>query len=218
MTWLLDNLGLIGTLSLQHLRLSLVPILVGTLGAIPLGWIAWRFPFVRGGLLGAVGLVYTIPSLALFVLLPPILGIPFLSEWNVIIALTLYAVAILVRGATDAFSSVGQAVLDQATALGYSPWQRFWRVELPLAGPVILAGVRVVAVSTVALVTVGVLVGVSSLGYFFTDGFQRRIPSEIATGIIMTVAVALVLDLLIVRVGRLLLPWSNARRYGEVTT
>jgi osmoprotectant transport system permease protein len=210
MSWVLDNVELISRLTLAHIRLSVIPILVGAVVAIPLGWLAYRFPPVRGVLLTAVGLIYTIPSLALFVLLPPLLGLPFLSSANVIIALSLYAVAIMVRSAADAFDSVDPAILRSATAVGYESWQRVLFVELPLAGPVILAGLRVVAVSTVSLVTVGILVGVQSLGYLFTDGFQRNIEAEILTGIVMTVIVALFFDFILVAIGRLLMPWSRA--------
>jgi osmoprotectant transport system permease protein len=209
MSWVANNTDLIIRLTLDHIWLSLIPIVLGALIAIPLGWVAYRYQAIRGGLLTSVGIVYTIPSLALFVLLPPLLGLPFLSPASVIIALTLYAVAIMVRSAADAFVSVDPSVLRSATALGYESWQRVLFVELPLAGPVIIAGLRVVAVSTVSLVTVGVLVGVQSLGYFFTDGFQRRIEAEILTGIVMTVLVAVVFDLILVGIGRLLMPWAK---------
>ena len=157
MNWIVNNLGLIGGLTLEHLRLSVVPIVLGFVIAIPLGWVAWRYRVTRGLVLTVAGLLYTIPSLALFVVLPPLLGIPFLSEFNVTIALTLYAVALMARAAADAFGSVDPGVRQSATAVGYSAWRRFWEVEFPLAGPVLLAGLRVVAVSTIALVTVGIL-------------------------------------------------------------
>jgi osmoprotectant transport system permease protein len=118
-------------------------------------------------------------------------------------------VAIMVRSAADAFSSVDPDVLRSATAMGYESWQRVVFVELPLAGPVIIAGLRVVAVSTVSLVTVGILVGVQSLGFFFTDGFQRRIEAEILTGLVMTVCVAVVFDLILLGIGRGLMPWAK---------
>ena len=208
MGWVLDNLGLIGELTLTHMGLSLIPVILGALLSIPIGWLAHRFPPARGSILSVVGIFYTIPSLALFVLLPPLFGFPILSELNVIVALVIYAIAIMVRSVSDAFSSIDPGAVRAATALGYGPWQRFFRVELPLAGPVLLAGLRVVSVSTVSLVTVGVLVGVKSLGYFFTDGFQRRIESEILTGIVMTLVVALIFDLALLALGRAVMPWS----------
>jgi len=207
--WVLDNGDLILSLTLHHLRLSVIPIVIGVLIAIPLGWLAHRFAWSQSLLLGAVGVLYTIPSLALFMLIPPLVGISVLSEANVIIALSVYAVAIMVRTASDAFASIEPAALRAATAVGYAEWGRFFSVELPLAGPVLLAGVRVVAVSTVSMVTVGVLVGVQSLGYFFTDGFQRRIIAEVATGVVMTVVIALLLDTLLVVLGRIVMPWNR---------
>jgi osmoprotectant transport system permease protein len=207
--WVLDNGDLILSLTLDHLRLSVIPIVIGVLIAIPLGWLAHRFAWSQSLLLGAVGVLYTIPSLALFMLIPPLVGISLLSEANVIIALSVYAVAIMVRTASDAFASIEPAALRAATAVGYAEWGRFFSVELPLAGPVLLAGVRVVAVSTVSMVTVGVLVGVQSLGYFFTDGFQRRIIAEVATGVVMTVVIAVLLDTLLVVLGRIVMPWNR---------
>ncbi|WP_157156389.1 ABC transporter permease [Diaminobutyricimonas sp. LJ205] len=207
MNWLLSNLDLVWALTLSHIRLSAIPIVLGFVIAVPLGWVAWRYQWTRATLLTVVGLLYTIPSLALFVLIPPILGISFLSELNVIIALTIYAVALMVRSATDALGSVGPDVRQSATAVGYAGWGRFWKIELPLAGPVLLAGLRVVSVSTVSLLTVGVLIGADSLGYLFTNGLQRGIGVEILTGIVVTMLVALLFDVILVLVGRLLMPW-----------
>lgn len=212
MTWVLNNLGLILELTLEHIRLSILPIVLGFLIAIPLGWVAYRYRLTRGLILTLVGLLYTIPSLALFVILPPLLGIGFLSEANVIIALTIYAVAIMARSVADALASVDQGVKQAATAVGYSGWGRFWTVEFPLAGPVLLAGLRVVAVSTVSLLTVGIVVGVQSLGYLFTNGFQRGIVEEVLAGVVMVVIVALLFDGLLVALGRWLMPWTRLNR------
>ncbi|HEY8589355.1 MAG TPA: ABC transporter permease [Naasia sp.] len=209
MNWVSNNLDLVLELSLQHLRLAAIPILVGFAISVPLGWLAYRYQLTRGVLLTAAGLLYTIPSLALFMLLPALTGLSVLSEANVVIALTIYAVAILARSVADAFASVDPTVRQAATAVGYSTWQRFWTVEFPLAGPVMLAGLRVVAVSTIALVTVGILVGVQSLGYLFTNGVQRRIVEEILTGVVATMLLALLVDLLLAVLGRALMPWSR---------
>ena len=210
MEWLSNNLELVFSLTLDHVRLSIIPIVVGFVVSVPLGWWAVRHPKVGAALIPAVGVLYTIPSLALFMLLPPLLGISVLSEANVLIALSIFATALMVQTAADGFSSIQATSLRAATALGYSGWGRFWSVELPLAGPVLLAGVRVVAVSTVSLVTVGILVGVPSLGFLFTDGFQRRIIPEVVTGVAMTVLVALVIDYGLVRLGALVMPWTMA--------
>lgn len=209
MEWLLANWELVGSLTLDHMRISLIPIVLGFLISLPIGWFAERVPATRGLVLGGVGILYTVPSLALFMLLPPMLGISVLSEANVIIALTIYAVAIMGRTVADAFASIEPRALRAATALGYAEWGRFFAVELPLAGPVLLAGLRVVAVSTVSLVTVGVLVGIQSLGYLFTDGFQRRIIPEVLTGVVMTFLVALLFDAVLVALGRVIMPWSR---------
>lgn len=210
MTWVVNNLELILELTVQHVRLSLLPIVLGFIIALPLGWLAYRYRLTRGLVLTLVGLLYTIPSLALFVALPPLLGIGFLSEANVLIALTIYAVAIMARSVADALASVDPDIRQAATAMGYSSWSRFWTVDLPLAGPVLLAGLRVVAVSTVSLLTVGIVVGVQSLGYLFTNGYQRQILASVLAGVVMTVIVALIFDRVIALVGRQLMPWTRA--------
>lgn len=211
MTWVLDNLDLIGRLTLEHLRQSAAPIVLGFLIAIPLGWLAFRFRLTRGLVLTVAGLLYTIPSLALFAVLPTVLGISFLSEANLVIALTIYAVAIMARSVADALASVDPDVRQAATAVGYGAWRRFWTVEFPLAGPVVLAGLRVAAVSTIALATVGILIGVDNLGYLFTNGLQRRIVPEVLAGVLAVVIIALVIDALLVLLGRVLMPWAPRR-------
>lgn len=212
MSWLFDNFDYVRSLTVRHMWLSAVPIVLGFVIALPIGWYAHRHPRLRGGLLSGGSILYTIPSLALFAILPGILGLGFLSPANVIVGLTIYAVAIMIRSAADAFGSVSPAVLDSASASGFSPAQRALRVELPLAGPVLLAGLRVVSVSTVSLVSVGALIGVSSLGSLFTDGYRRTFDTEIIIGIVATVLVALLFDLLLVLAGRVLLPWASLGR------
>ncbi|MBG6054459.1 osmoprotectant transport system permease protein [Salinibacterium sp. CAN_S4] len=208
MNWVTNNLDLIAQLTLEHLRLSIPPILIGFIIALPLGYLAYRFKLTRGLLLTLAGLLYTIPSLALLPILPTIFGTSFLSPLNLTIALTIYAVAIMARSIADALQSVDPAIRQAATAMGYGSWRRFWTVEFPLAGPVILAGLRVTAVSTISLATVGILIGVQSLGYLFTNGLQRRIVPEILAGLVMVVVIALLVDLLLARVGRALMPWA----------
>ena len=214
MNWVLGNLDLIARLTGEHLRQCAPPIVMGLMLSIPLGWVAYRYRPTRGLVLTVVGLLYTIPSLALFAILPPLLGLSFLSELNLIIALTIYAVAIMTRFAADAFTSVTPSVRQAARAVGYGPWQRFWRVELPLAGPVVLAGLRVTAVSTISLATVGVLIGIDNLGYLFTNGYQREILPSVLAGVVATVLVALVVDAFIQLAGRLLMPWWTGTARG----
>ena len=212
MNWVVNNLDLIADLSVEHIRLAIPPILLGFVISIPIGWLAFRFKLTRGLLLTLAGLLFTIPSLALLVILPPLLGISALSDANLTIALTIYAVAIMARSVADALGSVDPAVRQSATAVGYGSWRLFWAVEFPLAGPVILAGLRVAAVSTISLVTVGILIGTESLGYLFTNGYQRGIVAEIFAGVVMVVVIALVVDYLLVLVGRLLMPWTRKQK------
>lgn len=212
MNWVVNNTGAILDNVLAHLALSIPPIILSLLLSVPIAWLANHFRWSRGTLLAALGVLYAIPSLPLLVILPLILPIGLRSSANIIIGLTLYGVALMVRTTADALDSVSEDVIQSATAMGYSRWTRFWTVELPLAGPVILSGLRVVTVSTVSLVTVGAVIGVQSLGLFFTDGFQRGIVAEVATGMVLTIVLALVLDGLLVLLGRLVMPWTRRVR------
>lgn len=210
MTWVWSNLDLIISLGIDHIRQSVVAILLGLVLSVPLGWVAWRYKLLRGWVITLTGLLYTIPSLALLVLLPAVLGYGIRTETNLVIGLTIYAIAIQTRSVADGFDSVDPAIRQAATAVGYGGFRRFWAVDLPLAGPVLLAGLRVMAVSTVSLATVGILVGVSNLGYLFTNGIQRRLLEEVFAGIVAVAVIALVFDALLVLLGRLLMPWARA--------
>jgi osmoprotectant transport system permease protein len=211
-TWLWNNLDLVLGLTAEHARLSAIPILFGFAASVPLGWIAARSRAVRAVVLTIFNVLYTIPSLALFVVLPLVLGTQILDDLNVVVALSIYATAMMLRGTIDGFGSVSPDVLQSATAQGFSPVSRFWTVQLPLAGPVLLANLRVVSVSTVSLLSVAALVGSGGLGYLFTNGYSRSFPDEIVIGIVLTVLLALVFDVILVIAGRLLMPWS--RRAG----
>ncbi|GAA1586164.1 ABC transporter permease [Leucobacter aridicollis] len=210
MKWLAQNWSQVIDLAWAHLQLSLPAILLATLIAIPIGRLAFRYGRLGGALSSAATLLYAIPALPLLIIIPAVAGVPLRSDANMIIALTLYGIALLVRSAADGFASVDTTVRDASLAIGFSRSSVFWRVDLPLALPVILAGVRVVAVSTISLVTVGALIGVSSLGTLLTDGFQRGIFGEVLTGIIATIVLALVLDGLLLLLGRVLTPWRKA--------
>jgi osmoprotectant transport system permease protein len=211
-SWIGDNWDQIATFGIAHVWLSVIPIVIGTVVAVPIGWLANRRRLSRGVVLSVTGVLYAIPSLPLFVVLPSLLGTKILSPVNVVVALTIYAVALMVRSAADAFAAIDGETTLSAVAVGYGRWRRFWGVEVPVAGPVLLAGVRVVAVSTVSLVTVGALIGVNSFGYFFIDGYQRDFPTEIWVGIAGTVLIALVLDQLLVLLGWWLMPWARRTR------
>ncbi|WP_182353796.1 ABC transporter permease [Flaviflexus huanghaiensis] len=209
MTWLSHSWGRIGELLLTHLSIAIPPIFFSILIAVPIGRLAFRHPRIGGPLLSAATLLYAIPALPLLIVIPVIFGTSLRSPSTIIIALTAYGVALLVRSAADGFASVEPTVRESATAVGYSTRQMLWMVDLPLATPVIVSGIRVVTVSTMGLTTIGALVGISSLGSLFTDGFQRAIPASVVTGIVLTVAVALVLDGLVQFVGQRITPWTK---------
>nr|WP_228514326.1 ABC transporter permease subunit [Frondihabitans sp. VKM Ac-2883] len=190
--------------------MSIPPIILSFVLSVPLGWLANRYRLFRGPLLTVAGLLYAIPSLPLLIVLSVVVGLGLRSPVNVVIALTLYGMALMVRSTADALDAVEPDVRQSATAMGFSGLGRFFSVEFPLAGPVLLAGMRVVVVSTVSLVTVGGVLGINGLGLLFTDGLQRGIIAEIVAGIVLTVALALILDSLLVLLGRLLMPWSRA--------
>ena len=217
MSWTLDNLDLVAELTLNHVRLSMLPIVLSLLIAVPLGWLANRSGTLRAVTITTGSLLYTIPSLPLFVILPYLLGTRFLSEANVVVALIISGVAMMLRSATDALASVDPAARQAATAMGYSPWTRFWTVELPLAGPVLLAGLRVVSASTIALLSVGAIIGSRNLGYLFINGRQRNNLEEILVGIVASVLIALLFDRILVLLGRVLLRWPEANR-GRVAS
>ncbi|MFG3340039.1 ABC transporter permease [Glycomyces sp. NPDC048151] len=208
MNWLTLNWPQVVELTRDHLLLSAPAILLSVLIAVPIGRLAQRRPRLGGALLGAASLLYAIPALPLLIIIPVVFGIPLRSPATMVIALTVYGLALLVRSAADAFASVDPRVREAAVAVGHSPRSVFWRVDLPLAVPVLLAGVRVVAVSTVSLVTIGALIGVPSLGTLLTDGFQRGIPAEVATGVVATMLLALLFDAILVTAGRILTPWT----------
>lgn len=203
-----SNTGIWG-LTLDHLSLSALPIVLGFLLSIPLGYWASRSRVARSVLLSVFSLLYTLPSLVLLVVVPVALGLAIINPANVIVALTIYALAIMLRSSTDAFMSVPADIREAARAIGFSSWQRFISVELPLAGPVLVAGIRVVSVSTVSLVTVGSFIGIDSLGNLFHEGNESAFPTEIWTGIVAVLVIAIVFDLIITTAGRILLPWNS---------
>jgi osmoprotectant transport system permease protein len=208
--WIPRNAGLILSLLGEHLVLSLVPVIIGLLLAIPLGWLANRSVLARAILIPSAGVLYTIPSLVLFIVLPSILGTKILDPINVVVALAIYTVALLVRSVADALAAVPSMVVAAATAMGFRPARRFVAVEFPLAIPVLIAGLRVATVSNISLVSVGALIGVGGLGQLFTDGYQRDFPTEIVTGIVLSMVLALLADALLLSVGRFATPWSRA--------
>lgn len=199
-------LGLLG----EHVYLAVLPLLIGLAVALPLGAVAQRSRLLRTGALQTASVFYTVPSLALFVVMPGILGTPITSPANVVVSLAVYTTALLVRPVVDALDAVPGHVVAAATAMGYRPSRRFVAVDLPLAVPVLAAGVRVASVSNISLVSVGALIGIGGLGELFTEGFELRYPAPIIIGILLTLVLALVLDLLLVGLRRLATLWTRA--------
>jgi osmoprotectant transport system permease protein len=193
-----------------HAWLAAVPVVLGLIISLPLGWLAVRKGWLYAPVVGIAGVLYTIPSIALFVILPNLIGTKILDPINVAVALTIYTVALLVRVVADGLSAVPDSVAQAATAMGYRRFQRLVRVELPIAVPVIAAGLRVASVSNVSLVAVAATIGVPELGQLFTTGFQLSYFAPILLGIVLCVALAMAFDTVIVVATRLLTPWQRA--------
>ncbi|MGZ8802110.1 MAG: ABC transporter permease [Mycobacterium sp.] len=211
MNYLLNNLDDAWELTLIHLRLSLVPIVLGLLIALPLGALVQRTSTLRRLTTVTASIIFTIPSLALFVVLPLIIPTRILDEANVIVALTLYTTALLVRAVPEALDAVPDPVLDAATAVGFRPLTRMLKVELPLVIPVLIASLRVVAVSNISMVSVGSVIGIGGLGTWFTEGYQSNKSDQIVAGIIAIFVLAVVIDTLIMLAGKALTPWRTTR-------
>ncbi|MBX9639116.1 MAG: ABC transporter permease [Mycobacteriaceae bacterium] len=212
MHYLLTHLDTAWALTVIHLRLSLVPVLIGLAIAVPLGLLVQRAPLPRRLTTASASVIFTIPSLALFVVLPLIIGTRILDEANVIVALSAYTTALMVRAVLEALDAVPVQLRDAATALGYGPLARKLKVELPLLIPVLVAGLRVVVVTNIAMVSVGAVIGIGGLGSWFTAGFQMNKSEQIVAGIIAMFTLAVVVDSLISLLGRLATPWERSRR------
>ncbi|WP_426298863.1 ABC transporter permease [Arthrobacter sp. R-11] len=210
MEWFLANSGTVFGLAGQHFVLAVVPMVLGLAISVPLAQIARGRPAFRTVVTTASSLLYTIPSLALFIILPPVLGTRILDPVNVVVALTIYAVALLVRAAMDAFDSVDEELRLAATAMGFTSLARFLKIDIPLSLPVLFAGLRVVSVSNISLVSVAALLGVGNLGVLFTDGLQRTFITEVVVGILGILVLALFMETLLVLLERALTPWTRA--------
>lgn len=202
-----DILGYLG----EHVLMSVVPIVLALCCALPLGWWAARRPALTSVLLSMGGIAYSIPSIALFIVLPLVFGYQIISYTNIIVALTIYSTALLVRNVIDGLESVPEDVRLSATALGYGRVSRFGSVELPVAVPVIAAGLRVVTVTNVSMVSVGALIGKGGLGQLFMEGLQTDFMAPIVVGLVLSVLLALALDGTIVLAQRWLTPWVRVR-------
>jgi osmoprotectant transport system permease protein len=194
----------------QHVRLTVGAVVLGALLALPLALLARRSRFLSGSVLGMSTVIYTIPSLAMFAFLAPFTG-P-LSATTVLVGLVLYSLVILVRNFLAGLQAVPADVREAARGMGYGSARLFLRVDLPLALPSFMAGLRIATVSTVALVTVGVITGNGGLGQLIVGGFNSNFyRAEIVTGAVGCVLLALLADVLLAGAERLLTPWTRVR-------
>jgi osmoprotectant transport system permease protein len=212
-SWIPQNWTIIWQYTLDNALLGVVPPLIGLLISVPVGIACTALRWVYPPVLSVSSAIYALPSLALFVVLIDYTG---LGNLTVIIPLTLFSLCVLIPNVVDGLRSVPEPVRQAATAMGFSQVRRLVQVELPLAVPVIIAGLRVAVVSSISLASLGQLIGVSSFGYFFIDGLQRDFPTEIYVGLALTILLALVCDSLLVALRALLTPWARGRRVGLV--
>lgn len=198
----------------QHATLTVQAVLIALVVALPLATLAHLRPRLAAPVLASAGVLYTVPSLALFAVLAPYTGI---GRTTVLVGLVLYALLVLVRNILVGLQGVDPAVRDAARGMGYGRWRMLLGVELPQAVPAIVTGLRIATVSTVALVTVGVVVGYGGLGQLMFRGFRSDYNAEIATATALCLLLALVADLLLVLLGRLLTPWRRGSRTAPAT-
>jgi osmoprotectant transport system permease protein len=203
-SWIPANWSQIWQLAWENLKLGVLPAVYGLVLSLPLGVIAARLRWFYPPVLAVVSIVYAVPSLALFIALIPAFG---LTDTTVIIALTVYSLCVILPNVVAGLRAVPAAVTQSATAMGYGPLRRLVTIELPLAVPLIIGGLRVGVVSSISLASLGQLIGVSSLGYLFIDGLQRSFPTEIYVGLVLVIVLALVCDLILVAARRALTPW-----------
>lgn len=206
--WVSHHLGVIGGDLRQHVELTAIAVGIGLLIALPLALLSWRWRWLERPVLGTTGVIYTIPSLALFALLVPVTG---LSRTTSEIGLVGYTLLILVRNVLTGLEAVPAEVREAARGMGFSPARELWKVDLPLAIPGIVAGVRIAVVTTIGLVTVTALIGEGGLGALILEGLQRDFRTPLVVGSVLSVALAAVADLALVGFERLITPWSRAR-------
>lgn len=205
-TW--ERLAEAGT---AHVELTVLSVALGMLLAAPLAVLAVRRRRLYAPLLGAAGIVYTIPSIAMFLLLSVLLGTGF-SRTTAVVGLALYSLLVLFRNTVAGLDAVPADVREAGEAMGYTRNQLLLRVEVPIALPVIVAGLRIALVSALGLVTITALIGQPNLGSLFITGFQRQDPTILLVAVACVVVLAAVGDLLLIALQRLLLPWTRGRR------
>jgi osmoprotectant transport system permease protein len=208
--WTFAHLDQIWTRIIQHFQLIVVPMLVGILISLVLAVWAVRQRWAYAPVTLITGILYTIPSLAAFAVLRPITGLSFITAW---IPLTTYTLLILFRNFTAGFTSVPADILEAAEGMGYTRRQRLFRVELPLAVPLMIAGIRLASVTTIGLATIVAVLGdqFGGLGQLITEGIQTFFPTKYLLGAIISVILAVGADFLFTRLERLITPWARAR-------
>lgn len=206
--WVTGHLGDIGSKTIQHLELTGLAVGIGFVLAMALSIIALRYRRTYTPITWITGVLFTIPSLALFALLVPITGLSILTAE---IGLVSYTLLILVRNIVAGIDGVPASVREAATAMGYEPWRMFVRVEIPMALPVIIAGLRIATVTTVGLVTVTALIGQGGYGTYINDGLQRFFNTPLFVGALLSVLLAVALDVGLVVLERALTPWARRR-------
>lgn len=197
--------------TLEHVWITLASVAIGLLVAFPLALLARRWKVVSGPVLGLTTILYTVPSLAMFSLLLPVFGV---SAAVVITGLVLYSLTILVRNIMAGLASVPEEAREAARGMGYGPLRLLFGVELPLALPALMAGLRITTVSTVSLTTVGAIIGYGGLGNLIYEGMRSFFKAEVLTASVLCVALAVVADLLLLGLQRLLTPWARKSRKG----
>ena len=205
--WIGDHTDDIWEQTLQHLQLTGYAVGIGLAIAMAMSLVALRWRRAYAPLAALSGALYAIPSLALFAILVPYTGLGFRP---VLIALVTYTLLILLRNIVAGIDGVPQSVLDAADGMGYEPWRRFLAVDLRLATPAIIGGIRVATVTVIGLVTVGALVGSGGYGVFINDGLSRSFSTPIIVGGGLSIAMAIAFDLLFVAVQRLVTPWARS--------
>jgi osmoprotectant transport system permease protein len=206
--WVIDNVDVLALATAEHAVLTLIAMAGGILIAFPITIFIHRRRRLIGPVLGFTGILYAIPSLALFAFLVPVTGLSLLTAE---IALVSYTLLILIRNGVAGLDGVEPEIVEAATGLGHSRRQRLWRVELPLAIPVIMAGIRVATVTTIGLVAVTALIGQGGLGFvIITLGIRRQFETAIVVGVILSVLLAVLADRGLVLLERAMTPWSRA--------
>ena len=209
-SWVSGNTDVIRSDLWQHVELTLIAVGVGLALSLPLAVLAWKVPPLRGGLITGSGLLYVIPSVALFVLIQPITG--YFSITTAEVALVSYTLLILIRNTLVGLESVPPEVRDAARGMGYSATRELFAIDLPLALPSIYAGLRVATVTVVGLVNVTAFMGLGGLGQLIIQGFDENFHSPIVVALVLSVLLAGVADALLVLAQRLTLPWVRTRR------